>query len=82
MHAVDMVNLPETDEERRELVGQLARQLGALLEVAKRGDLDTAAGSRVLVECLVRHVRGALAVLDTLLEPSSPYYHGPFERQP
>ena len=43
-----MIDIPETDEERRELVGHVARQLAALLEVAKQGDLDTAAGSRVL----------------------------------
>ena len=77
-----MINLPETDEERRELVGHVARQLGALLEVAKHGDLDTAAGSQVLVDCLVRHVQGVLAVLDTLLEPSSPYYCAPLHRKP
>jgi hypothetical protein len=74
MHAVGMNNLPQTDEERRQLVGDVERQLRALLAAAERGDLDTAAGSRVLVGCLVRHVQGALAVLDTLLEPSSPYY--------
>jgi hypothetical protein len=77
MHGASTMNPPGTDEERRELVGHVERHLGALLEVAKRGDLDAAAGSRVLVDCLVRHVQGVLAVLDTLLEPSSPYYHPP-----
>jgi len=76
-----MINLPETDAARREFVGSVEHQLGALLEVAKRGDLDTVAGSRVLVNCLVRHVQGALAVLDSLLEPSSPYYRGPHDRK-
>jgi hypothetical protein len=76
-----MIDIPETDEERRELVGHVARQLAALLEVARQGDLDSAAGSRVLVECLVRHVQGVLAVLDTLLEPSSPYYYAPHHRK-
>jgi hypothetical protein len=70
-----MVNLPQTEAERRELCGTVQTQLAALLAVAERRDLDTAAGSRVLVDCLVRHVQGALAVLDTMLEPSSPYYH-------
>lgn len=77
-----MSSLPENDAARREFVGDVEHQLGTLLEVAERGDLDTAAGSRVLVRCLVRHVQGALAVLDTLLEPSSPHYRGPHHREP
>lgn len=82
MHGASTMNRPGSAEERRELLGHVERHLGALLEMAKGGDLAAAAGSRVLVDCLIRHVQGVLAVLDTLLEPSSPYHHAPLHREP